>query len=196
MIGSTTTGTTTANGGADGKTLIQTGRSEADRYFVGMLLKITSGACNGQKRVVSQWVKTTGVFTVTQAFTAQIVAGVSFGFVNVTLPQYPNRFKEKNPSEKKVRAMPNTLPLAVVMRGERTLEIEAVLYNGNTTAQLLSSFVAPLRELSHTVVVITSVDAFYDGVWLMDSFDPEPPAYPRVVKFGMKLSQQSMAMVF
>jgi len=196
IVGSTATGTTTANGNAGGTTLIQTGRSEANSYFVGMLLKITSGTCNGQKRIVTSWVKTTGTFTVSQAFTAQILSGVTFGFVTVTLPQYPHRFKEKNPSEAKVRALTGGLPLVVAMQGLRVLELEVNIFSlGVSNATLLSSYITPLRELAHTVVTITSVDAFFDGNYLLDSFDPEPQV-PGVIKAILKLTQGSVMMVF
>lgn len=196
IIGSTATGTTTANGNAGGTTLIQTGRSEADRYFVGMMLKITSGTCNGQKRIVTSWVKTTGTFTVSQAFSAQIVSGITFVFMTVTLPQYPHVFKEKNPSDAKVRSLPLSLPLAVVMKGLRALELEVYIYSiGVPNATLLSSYIAPLREMVHTVVAVTSVDAFFDGSYILDSFDPVPQV-PGVVKATIKLTQGSQMMVF
>jgi hypothetical protein len=195
VIGSTANGTTTADGNAEGTTLIQTGRSEADRYFAGMLIKITNGACVNQKRLILSWVKTTGTFTISSAapFTAKIVAGTTFQFVNVTLPQYPHKFKEKNPSETKVRPLSyNALPFVMAVgRGLRAVELEVLLFNpGYTNAQLLSTYVIPLRELSHTVVVVSSADAFYDGNYLMDSFDPEPQTQG-VVKATIKLVQGS-----
>jgi len=198
VIGSTATGTTNANGNAGGTTLIQTGRSEADRYFTGMVLKITSGTCNGQKRIVVSWKQSTGTFTVSPAFTAQIVSGVTYVFLTVTLPQYPHKFKEKNPSETKARALPsNVLPLVISPgKGLRTVELEAYLFSpGVTNAVLLSTYIVPLREMAHTVVVVTSVDAFYDGSYLMDSFDPEPQT-PGVVKITIKLSQGSQMQVY
>lgn len=196
VIGSTATGTTTANGNSGGTTLIQTGRSEADRYFIGMMIKITSGTCNGQKRIVTSWIKTTGTFTVSQAFTAQIVSGVTFAFMTVTLPQYPHVFKEKNPSETKARSLPSSLPLVVALKGLRALELEVYIYSsGVPNATLLSTYIAPFREMSHTVVAVTSVDAFFDGSYILDSFDPVPQV-PGVIKATIKLTQGSQMLVF
>jgi hypothetical protein len=197
-LGTTATGTTTADGAANGTTLVQTGRAEADKYFVGMMLKITSGTCINQTRIVRSFVKTTGVFTVAPAFTAQIVTGVTFAFLTVLLPQYPHRIKEKNPSETKVRALPsNVLPLVISPgKGIRSLEIEAYLYSpGLTNAQLLTNYIAPLREMSHTVVVVAVTDAIYDGSYILDSFDPDPMT-PGVFKIAIKLIQGSQMLVF
>jgi hypothetical protein len=71
-------GTTTADGNFSGTTVIDTTRTENDGYFVGMTLKITSGACSGQTRRIINWVQSNGTFTVSPNFTAQIVSNVTY----------------------------------------------------------------------------------------------------------------------
>lgn len=197
-IGTTATGTTTADGNDLCKTLIQTGRSEADQYFVGMLLKITSGACSGQKRIVTGWLQTIGTFTVTPAFSAKIASGVTYAFMSVVLPQYPHKFQEKNPTDSKARALPgNNYPLIITPgRNPRTVDLEAYLYYpGYSNATILSNYVAPLREMTHTVVLITSADAFYDGSYILDYFNPDPQA-PGVVKIAIRLMMGGQMQVY
>jgi len=123
---------------------------------------------------------------------------MSFVIGAVTLPQFPHRIREKNPSETKARALPgDVLPLVISPgKGLRSLELEAYLYSpGLTNAQLLSAYITPLRNLVHKKVTVTSPDAIYNGDYILDSFDPEP-IVPGVFKITIKLIQGSQMQVY
>ena len=71
-------GTTTDDGNVGGTTVIDSVlRAFGDDYFIGGLVTITSGTCNGQYRAVTDFAQATGTLT-TLPFTAQIVSGVTF----------------------------------------------------------------------------------------------------------------------
>jgi hypothetical protein len=53
----------------------------ADDYFNGGTITITSGASNGNVRTITDYVASTGTFTVSAAFTAQIVSGVTYNLI-------------------------------------------------------------------------------------------------------------------
>lgn len=117
----------------------------------------------------------------------------------VTLPQFPYKIKEKNPSDSKVYPMPGGGQPMIISSGKqaRTIELEAYLYSaGLTNAQLLSTYIVPLRNLVHTLIAVDQTpDAVYDGSYFLDSFDAEPIT-PLVYKITMKLMMGGTNMVF
>ena len=75
------TGSATSNGAADGTTVIDTVTatlSSTDDYYNGATLKITSGVSNGEVRSITDYNGTTKTFTVSPAFSNQIVSAVTF----------------------------------------------------------------------------------------------------------------------
>lgn len=76
-------GTATGDGAGDGTTVVDSALAAfGDDYFIGATLAITSGACNGESKTVTDFAQATGTLT-TSAFSAQIVTGVTF---TLTLP--------------------------------------------------------------------------------------------------------------
>ena len=70
--------TTTANGIIGGTTVIDNTRTEANNYWNGQMLLITSGAYRGQIREIVTWNLAASTFTVSPAFGGQILAGVTY----------------------------------------------------------------------------------------------------------------------
>lgn len=71
-------GTTTGNGAGDGSTTIDSVLAAfGDDYFIGATLAITSGACSGESKTITDFAQATGTLTHT-VFTAQIASGVTF----------------------------------------------------------------------------------------------------------------------
>lgn len=70
-------------------TLIDSTRTEADDYFNGLTLVVTSGASRGQSRTIVDYDGATGTFTVSPAFTDAIVSDVTYRVVTTTVYQ-PN----------------------------------------------------------------------------------------------------------
>ena len=71
-------GTTTGDGSAFGTTAVCAALAAfGNDWFIGATLAITSGACSGESKAVTDFVQSTGTIT-TAAFTAQIVTGVTF----------------------------------------------------------------------------------------------------------------------
>lgn len=69
---------TTTNAGAGGLTVIDTARTEGLDYWKSQTLMITSGACDGQVREITGYNNATQTFTVSPAFFANILAGVTY----------------------------------------------------------------------------------------------------------------------
>jgi len=79
-------GITTANGAAGGDTAIDDTRLEVDDFWnTEYALLITSGACAGQIRHITDWDLATWTFTVAPVFTAQILLGVTYRLVPIVL---------------------------------------------------------------------------------------------------------------
>ena len=71
-------GTTTSAGDVSGITAIDSELGGyADDFFNGDMITITSGACSGEKRTITDFATTSGTIT-TAAFSAQIASGVTF----------------------------------------------------------------------------------------------------------------------
>ena len=71
-------GTTTSAGAGDGTTVIDSVlKAFGDDYFISGSVAITSGACNGESKAVTDFAQATGTIT-TAAFSAQIASGVTF----------------------------------------------------------------------------------------------------------------------
>jgi hypothetical protein len=79
--------TTTANGAADGTTIIDTTRTEANDFWNGMTIQIASGTYNKQPRTIKDYDLATGTFTITPAFGGQILADVDYRIVTASLYQ-------------------------------------------------------------------------------------------------------------
>lgn len=83
----TYSGTATGDGAGGGTTVIDSVLAAfGDDYFIGATVAITSGACDGESKTVTDFAQATGTLT-TSAFSAQIVTGVTF---TLTLP-FTNR---------------------------------------------------------------------------------------------------------
>jgi len=67
----------TGDGNVGGTTVIDAARTEIDEYWNDLTLAITSGACAGQRRAITDFDAGTDTFTVSPAFSAQIVTGVT-----------------------------------------------------------------------------------------------------------------------
>ncbi len=75
----TYSGTCTSNGNAGGTTLIDSLLAiYGNDYLIGASVAITSGACSGETGTISDFVQSTGTITLSGAFTAQILSGVTF----------------------------------------------------------------------------------------------------------------------
>ncbi|MBI5846070.1 MAG: exo-alpha-sialidase [Deltaproteobacteria bacterium] len=71
-------GTATGDGAGGGTTVVDSVLAVfGDNWFIGATLAITSGACSGESKTVTDFAQATGTLT-TAAFTAQIVTGVTF----------------------------------------------------------------------------------------------------------------------
>jgi hypothetical protein len=71
--------TSTSDGAGDGSTVVCSGLDRyGDAFIVGATCYITSGAAASETAVVTAWGQATAALTVSPAFSAQIVSGVSF----------------------------------------------------------------------------------------------------------------------
>ncbi len=82
-IGDYVGGSTTSNGTAGGTTLVTTAADVLQRQaedFVPGVAEVLSGACSGESRPIASVAVSSGIatFTVSNAFSAQIVSGVTF----------------------------------------------------------------------------------------------------------------------
>lgn len=192
------TGTATANGAANGTTVIDTNRTESDGTFVNFALKITSGAYAGQERAVTSWVKSTGTFTVSPAFGGQILAGVTYE-VGIYLPKYPYKFVDSNPTYQEAYLYPGDKPIVVSSGLQlRTLDVEAILVQTeNTKAQLKALYITPLKTMLHAAVGLESNENLYDGFWIFERclVTAEPKYGTRAFLLQMKFTQGSTHVV-
>ena len=72
----------TGDGNGGGTTVVDAARVEGDDYWNDLTLAITSGACAGQRRAITDFDAGTDTFTVSPAFSAQIVTGVTGQIIN------------------------------------------------------------------------------------------------------------------
>jgi hypothetical protein len=166
------TGTTTADGALDGTTVIDTTRTEADDYFNNMKLKITSGDYAGEERTVIDWVQSTGTFTVSPAFSGQILAGTTYE-VGIYLPRNPNKTALKYAAWFKEYGAGS--PIIVSLGTKATvLTIEGLLaYPNKSMANLETDYVDPLKNLLHKEITISAPDTKYDGQWVFTTLNVE-----------------------
>lgn len=197
------TGTATANGNVGGTTVIDTLPHppatvlELDGYYVNMYMKITSGPYTNQIRLITNWVKATGTFTVASSFGGQITTGTTYE-VSVTLPFDPGKVEDTWPVEKTGAKMPGDLPYLIMFGDkERKLKIEGYIYEpGKTIAQLKASYIEPLRKLRHRVVILTTPDGLYDGTMAVDEFKTlHEYKVLNAIKFTMLFAQGSAYVV-
>lgn len=78
----TFTGTTTSDGNVGGTTLIDSYLAGwGDDFFIGAKVTITSGVASGEYKEITDFAQSTGTITVTSAFSAKIVSGVTFTII-------------------------------------------------------------------------------------------------------------------
>jgi hypothetical protein len=88
-MGAYASGTTTGAGAANGTTVVDSTSVDlalTGEEYIGGWLQITSGANSGQLRRVSGYDQTTGTFTVSRGFTAQVASGVTWSWYNYLQP--------------------------------------------------------------------------------------------------------------
>ena len=73
-----TNGTAMDNGNVGGTTIVDTGKIQANDYWNGFFMQITSGAASGERRTVTDWDKVSATFTVAPAFSVQITIGTNY----------------------------------------------------------------------------------------------------------------------
>jgi len=190
------TGTATANGNVGGTTVIDTSKTELDDYYVNMYMKITSGPYVNQIRLITDWVKSTGTYTVASSFGGQITTGTTYE-VTVTLPYLPGKLSDDWPAEKTSSKMPSDLPFLISFGDkERKLIIEGyIMEAGKTMAQIWAAYVEPLRKLRHRVVTLVTPDGRYDGMFLVDNVNTIEEKLIAAVKFKITYAQGSQYVV-
>lgn len=72
------TGTTDGAGAADGKTLVASALGGVDDSVNEMQIKLTNGAISGERRLIGDYVASSGTITVVDAFSAQVATSVTF----------------------------------------------------------------------------------------------------------------------
>lgn len=72
------TSTTTSNGATDGTTVIDSSRTEADNYWNGKYLRITSGPLSGQICLITTWTLSTHTFFFSSGFSSEVLAGATY----------------------------------------------------------------------------------------------------------------------
>lgn len=190
-------GTTTADGALDGSTVVDTNRTEDDDFFNNMLLKITSGAALGESQYVSDWVKSTGTFTMASPFSTQILSGVTYE-VGVQLPRNPRTVAVKNAAKRK--DLPKPGDLAIVMslgKQVKVLTLEGILHEaGQTSSYLETYYIKPLENLVHYTVFISAPDTRYDGECLLNAFPyKEEGGAKNSFKFNLEIVKGSSYVV-
>lgn len=165
-------GTTTANGNVGGTTVVDTNRTESDDYFNNMKLKITSGAASGEERSVVDWVKSTGTFTVSPAFSTQILSGVTYE-VGIYLPRNPKTASMKYTTIKKTIMQPGDLALLISHgRQPNVLSIEGLIAeSGKTSSELETLYLKPIENFLHYEIEISAPDTRYDGTYVETGFN-------------------------
>jgi len=124
---------------------------------------------------------------------------MGFQIDTITLPKYPYKIVETNPTYQDAYMFPGGLPIIVSSGLQvRTLDAEAILVSaGLTKAQLKTTYIDPLRAKLHSQVALLTNEGLYDGNWLFERllYTADPKYGTRAFLLQLKFTQGSTHVV-
>ena len=115
---------------------------------------------------------------------------MSFVIGAITLPRFPRQIRFRKQADIKELRYPSNRPIIIVYGGKADhLMIEGVLQaSGQTKADLITNYVAPLEDLLYTEVIIQNADrSYHNTAFVFVDFESEErPGLTRTIEYKME----------